>query len=70
MNCPTFGTREILGVLAYAAFEFWIGKTKRTRANSFIELTSILILVGLAFIANLGRKAWKLSKGSPNSKKS
>jgi hypothetical protein len=43
MKCEEFNYYIASGVAAYSAFEFWIGKTKRTRANSLIEFAAIVV---------------------------
>lgn len=31
------------GVAAYSSFEYWIGKTKKTKANSLLEFSAMII---------------------------
>jgi len=43
-ECAQTVSYALPAVLAtYSVFEFWIGKTKKTKANSFIELAGIAV---------------------------
>lgn len=49
MNADPIKKEYVLGLLAYAMLEFWLGRTKKTRANSAVDL----LVVGLAVVAAL-----------------
>lgn len=54
MECSPEGQWTLtVGFVGYALFEYWIGKTKRTRANSTVELIIILTMAVVAMIAKL-----------------
>lgn len=44
-------------LVAYAGMEFWLGKTKRLKAASLIELVIMGLLLGAAFLGMRGKHA-------------
>jgi hypothetical protein len=55
MKCPQEYANLIgLSVAGYSVFEFWLGKTKRTKANSAVEL--IAMVIGFVIVKLISRK--------------
>jgi hypothetical protein len=44
MKCPQeYSSLIALSLAGYSAFEFWLGKTKKTKANSLVEFLAMVI---------------------------
>jgi len=43
MDCQSASYIGVLGLAAYSALEFWLGRTKRTKASSLVELLGVII---------------------------
>lgn len=45
-----------VGFVGYSLFEYWIGKTKRVKANSTVELIIVLFIAAIAMISKFKGK--------------
>jgi len=43
MECESLNYISAIAFLSYSIFEYWIGRSQRTKASSLIELTGIVI---------------------------
>jgi hypothetical protein len=42
-QCEALNYVGAFGILAYSAFEYWIGRTQKVKASSLLELLGIVI---------------------------